>query len=205
MDTRKASFRHELATAAISVLVLTLLLGIAYPLVVTGIGQVAFPGNSNGQQVKLDGRVIGSKIIGQSFAGNPRYFQSRPSGTTPANNAAGSAFANYGPNSRVTEKAIRANISAYVKLNGRYFPGGLTAARVPVDAANTSASGIDPDISVANARIQAYRIAAVDRLPLATVRNLVTANTSGRALGFLGEPSVNVLELNLAVLKATGK
>jgi len=205
MDTRKTSIRKELTTAALSVLVLTLLLGIAYPLVVTGIGQVAFPGRSNGQQVHVDGRVVGSKIIGQSFAGDPRYFQSRPSGTTPADNAAGSAFANYGPNSRVTERAIRADISAYIKLNGRYYPGGLTAAQVPVDAADTSASGLDPDISVANARIQAYRVAAIDQLPIATVRHLVAAETSGRALGFLGESSVNVLELNLAVMKATGK
>jgi K+-transporting ATPase ATPase C chain len=205
MDTRKTSIRKELTTAALSVLVLTLLLGIAYPLVVTGIGQVAFPGRSNGQQVHVDGRVVGSKIIGQSFAGDPRYFQSRPSGTTPADNAAGSAFANYGPNSRVTERAIRADVSAYIKLNGRYYPGGLTAAQVPVDAADTSASGLDPDISVANARIQAYRVAAIDQLPIATVRHLVAAETSGRALGFLGESSVNVLELNLAVMKATGK
>jgi K+-transporting ATPase ATPase C chain len=199
------SIRKEITTAAASVLVLMLLLGIVYPLVVTVIGQVAFPGNSNGQQVHVDGRVIGSKIIGQSFAGNPRYFQSRPSGTTPADNAAGSAFANYGPNSRVTERAIRANISAYIKLNGHYYPGGLTAAQLPVDAADTSASSVDPDISVANARIQADRVSAVDHLPIAAVKRLVAANTSGRALGFLGEPSVNVLELNLAVMKAKGK
>jgi K+-transporting ATPase ATPase C chain len=143
--------------------------------------------------------LVGSKIIGQSFAGNPRYFQTRPSGTTPADNAAATSFANYGPNSRVTEKAIASDIAAYIALNGRYYPGGLTAARVPVDAADTSASGVDPDISVANARIQAYRIAAVRHLPLARVRALISRYTAGRGLGFSGEPGVNVLELNLAL------
>lgn len=191
------SLRKELTTAAIGIVVLTLLLGVLYPLVVTGISQVAFPGNANGQQVRVGGRLIGSKIIGQSFGQDPRYFQTRPSGTDPADDDAATEFANYGPDSRATERAIAANIAAYIRLNGRYYPGGLTAAKVPVDAADTSASGVDPDISVANAEIQAHRIAAVRMLPLATVRRLIAANTSGRWLGFAGEPSVDVLELNL--------
>ncbi len=114
-------------------------------------------------------------------------------------NAEFSSFANYGPNSTITKKAIAGNIAAYIQLNGKYYPGGLTAAKTPVDAADTSASGIDPDISVANARIQAYRIAAVRHLSLATVQALISKYTAGRGLGFSGEPGVNVLELNLAL------
>ncbi len=194
----------DLITSARGMLLVTLLCGVLYPLLVTGIGQVAFPGNANGQQVFVGGRLVGSKIIGQAFTdakGNPlpQYFQTRPSGTTPADNAAATSFANYGPNSTVTEKAIAANISAYIALNGRYYPGGLTPAKVPVDAADTSASGVDPDISVRNARIQAYRIAAVRHLSLAKVRHLISTYTSGRGLGFSGEPGVDVLELNLAL------
>jgi potassium-transporting ATPase KdpC subunit len=193
------SLRKDIITSAIGIIVLAFLFGIVYPLVLTGVSQVTFPGNANGQQIHVGGRLVGSKIIGQNFGGNPRYFQSRPSGTTPPNNAAASAFANYGPNSTITEKAIAGNIKTYIKLNGRYYPGGLTAAKIPVDAADTSASGLDPDISVANADIQAYRIASVRHLPLATVHRLIAANTAGRGLGFSGEPSVNVLELNLAL------
>jgi potassium-transporting ATPase KdpC subunit len=215
------SLRKDLITAAIAILVFTLICGILYPLVITGISQVAFPGNANGQQVHVGGTLVGSKLIGQNFSdtviskktgkpeldsnGNPvttpdpRYFQTRPSGTTPADNAAGSAFANYGPNSTVTEQALAANIKAYIALNGRYHPGGLTAGTIPVDAADTSASGVDPDISVANAHIQAYRIAAVRHLSLTTVDRLISTDTGGRGLGFSGEPTVNVLELNLAL------
>ena len=214
------AIKRDIITATIAILAFTLLCGILYPLVITGIGQVAFPGNANGQQVHVNGRLVGSKLIGQNFGdivinkktgkaqtlnGNPvttpdpRYFQTRPSGTTPADNAAGSAFANYGPNSTITEQAIAANIAAYIVLNGRYYPGGLTAAKVPVDAADTSGSGIDPDISLANAHIQAHRTAAVRHLSLTTVNRLVSTYTGGRGLGFSGEPTVNVLELNLAL------
>ncbi|MBV9941976.1 MAG: potassium-transporting ATPase subunit C, partial [Solirubrobacterales bacterium] len=166
--------RRDILTSVIGVLVLTLFCGIVYPLVVTGISQVAFPGNANGQQVHVNGKLVGSKIIGQNFttqavkngkpevdkSGNPvtnpdpRYFQTRPSATTPPNNAASTAFSNLGPNNVATEQAIAANLKAYLQLEGPYNPG-LTAAKVPVDAANSSGSGIDPDISVANADIQA--------------------------------------------------
>ncbi len=193
------SIRKELTSAALGVLTLMVLCGLLYPLLLTGIGQVAFPDNANGQPLYVHGHLIGSRIIGQSFGGDPRYFQTRPSGTTPADNAAASSFANYGPNSKVTERAIAADIAAYIALNGRYYPGGLSAAKVPVDAVDTSASGIDPAISVANARIQAYRVAAVRHLPLAKVRALIVRYTAGRGLGFSGEPAVNVLELNLAL------
>ncbi len=217
--------RRDIITSAIGMLVMTLLCGILYPLVVTGISQVAFPGNANGQQVHVGGKLVGSKLIGQNFGdvvinkktgkpqllnGNPvttpdpRYFQTRPSGTTPADNAAGSAFANYGPNGIVTEQAIAGNIQTYIQLNGHYYPGGLNAAKIPVDAADTSASGIDPDISPANARIQAYRVAAVRHLSLSRVMSLVSTYTGGRGLGFSGEPDVNVLELNLALDRLSG-
>jgi K+-transporting ATPase ATPase C chain len=212
------SIRKEFVSSVLGILTLIVVCGLLYPLVVTGVGQVAFPGNANGQKVYVHGKLVGSKIIGQSFElpvykngkeelsdGNPvttpdvRYFQTRPSGTDPADNDAATEFANYGPNSKVTEQAIAANIATYIKLNGHYYPGGLTAAKVPVDAADTSASGVDPDISIANARIQAYRIAAVRHLSLAKVDSLIATYTAGRGLGFSGEPGVDVLELNLAL------
>jgi K+-transporting ATPase ATPase C chain len=216
--------RKDIISSAIGILVLTLLLGILYPLVITGVSQVAFPGNANGQPIKVGGKLVGSKIIGQQFtdqvvkngkpqvdkAGNPvttpdpKYFQSRPSATVPPYNAAGTAFSNAGPNNIATEQAIAANIQAYVALEKPYVPGGLTTAQVPVDAANTSGSGIDPDISPANAGIQAHRIAAVRQLPLTQVLSLVSKYTHGRGLGFSGELGVNVLQLNLALNRATG-
>jgi potassium-transporting ATPase KdpC subunit len=219
------TIKRDLITSSIGIIVLTLLCGILYPLLITGISQVAFPGNANGQRVYVHGKLVGSKIIGQNFSlqvykhgkpvtdkgvpvtvPDPRYFQGRPSGTTPAYNAAATTFANYGPNSTITKAAIQSNISAYVALNGRYYPGGLTAAKVPVDAADTSASGIDPEVSIANADIQAYRIARVRRVSLATVHRLISDYTLGRGLGFSGEPGVDVLELNLALNRlSTGR
>jgi K+-transporting ATPase ATPase C chain len=136
---------------------------------------------------------------------DPRYFQTRPSATVPSDNAAATTFSNLGPNSVATLQALQANIAAYIQLNGRYDPGHLTAATVPVDAADTSASGIDPDISVANAHIQAYRIAAIRHLPLPEVNRLIATYTGGRGLGFSGEPTVNVLELNLALNRVSGR
>ena len=216
--------RQNALTAVLAMIVMTVLLGIAYPLAITGISQVAFPGNANGQQVKVNDRLVGSKIIGQQFAdvvtgkngkveldknGNPvttpdpRYFQTRPSATTPPDNAAATTFSNLGPNNLTTEQEIAANIKAYLALERHYDPG-LTAARVPVDAADSSASGVDPDISVANARIQAHRIAAIRHLTLRTVDQLVATYTTGRSLGIFGEPGVNVLELNLVLNRISG-
>jgi K+-transporting ATPase ATPase C chain len=210
----------DIITAALAMLVITVLCGILYPLVITGIGQVAFHANANGQLVKVNGHVVGSKLIGQNFstpvigkngkpetsdgepvtAPDPKYFQTRPSGTDDGvDNDAFTSFANYGPNSTITLAALKANIAGYIALNGKYVPGGLTAAKVPVDAADTSASGVDPDISVANADLQAYRIASVRDIPLTTVKALVKKYTGGRGLGFVGDPDVNVLELNLAL------
>src|SRR5208282_786117 len=128
---------------------------------------------------------------------DPRYFQGRPSATEGgAFNAAASTFSNKGPNSTKTREADEENIKAYLELNKRYDPP-LTVAKIPVDAVNTSASGLDPEISQANAWIQAHRVAAVRHLPLATVDGLVGQYTSGRGLGFSGEEGVNVFELNL--------
>jgi K+-transporting ATPase ATPase C chain len=190
--------KRDVITSAIAIVVLTVLLGVVYPLVITGVSQVAFPGNANGQKVYVRGRLVGSKIVGQSFAGNSGYFQSRPSATTPPYSAAASTFSNRGPNSTRTAEADAKNLKAYLELE-RPYDRGLTAAQVPVDAVNTSASGLDPEISQANARLQAHRVAAVRHLALLTVDGLIGKYTSGRGLGFSGEPGVNVLELNLAL------
>jgi potassium-transporting ATPase KdpC subunit len=217
--------RKDIISSALGIVVLTLLFGVLYPLVVTGVSQVAFPGNANGQPVHISGKLVGSKIIGQQFTdvvinkktgkpkldhnGNPvttpdpRYFQTRPSATVPADNAAATAFSNAGPNNIATEQAIAANIQAYLQLEKPYDTG-LTKSQVPVDAANTSASGIDPDVSIANADIQAHRVAAVRHIPLPKVMSLVSKYTHGRGLGFSGEPGVNVLELNLALDRLQG-
>jgi K+-transporting ATPase ATPase C chain len=216
--------RRDIVTSAIAIVVLTVLLGIVYPLVITGVSQVAFPGNANGQKVYVNGKLVGSKIIGQSFkrpvlekngkpkeeegelvtAADPRYFQSRPSATEGgAYNAAASTFSNRGPNDKVTREEDEANIKEYIELNRPYDPG-LTVAQVPVDAANTSASNLDPEISPANAWIQAHRIAAKRGLSLGAVDGLISKYTDSRGLGFSGERGVDVLELNLALDRLTG-
>jgi K+-transporting ATPase ATPase C chain len=213
--------RRDLVTAVLAIVVFTLLLGVVYPFAITGMSQLAFPGDANGQKVYVNGRLVGSRIIGQQFTtpfyknGKPveekgvpittpdqRYFQSRPSATTPPYNAAATTFSNLGPNSKATEEAIAEHIRAYLQLEKPYDPA-LTPASVPVDAADSSASGIDPEISQANARIQAHRIAAVRHLHLPMVDRLISTYTSARALGFSGEPGVNVLELNLTLDRLT--
>jgi K+-transporting ATPase ATPase C chain len=216
--------KRDIITSIIGVIVFAILLGLVYPLFITGVSQVAFPGDANGQKIYVDGKLVGSKIIGQSFAapvigknGKPeekegelvtepdsRYFQTRPSATEGgADNAAASTFSNHGPNSVKTKEADEENIKAYLELNKPYDPG-LTVAKLPVDAVNSSASGLDPEISSANAWIQAHRVAAVRHLSLATVDALIAKYTSGRGLGFSGEEGVNVLELNLALDRITG-
>ncbi len=195
--------RRDMVTSALTILVLTVLLGVAYPLSVTGVSQLAFPHQANGELIRVDGRIVGSERIGQSFAGNPRYFQSRPSATSPAENPAATTSSNLGSNARATEREIAANVRSYLKFEGPFL-AGLHASEVPVDAADTSASGIDPDISLANARIQAHRVAAVRHVSLADVSRLIARSTDGRTLGIFGESGVNVLELNLA-LDRTGR
>lgn len=214
--------RREIVTAVIAMLFFTILLGVVYPLVVTGVGQVLFPGAANGSLVHVKDRLIGSKLIGQQFAEpvigkngkpeegegelvtkpDPSYFQPRPSATSPPYNAAASAFSNLGPNSKATKEGDVERIKEYLALNKPYDPG-LTVAQIPVDAINTSASGLDPEISLANADIQARRVAGVRHLPLDQVMSLVAKHTKSRELGVLGETGVNVLEINLALNRAT--
>jgi potassium-transporting ATPase KdpC subunit len=193
----------ELTTAAIAILVLTVVLGLAYPLVMTGISQVAFPSKADGSQVKVHGKVVGSRLVAKAFTlkggkPDPRYFQPRPSQSDYS--ATATFFSNRGPNSAVGRFFYRDALASYLDLERRYDPG-LTAAKVPVDAVTTSGSGVDPHISKANARIQAHRIASVRGIPLDRVDELIDDNTDGRFLGVIGEPGVNVLELNLALDK----
>jgi K+-transporting ATPase ATPase C chain len=190
--------RKEITTSILAIVVFTVLCGIVYPLAVTGVSQVAFNHSANGSMVKSGGKVVGSELIAQSFAGKPKYFQPRPSQTDY--NPAGTAFNNAGPNNKETRDMIAANAAAYLKLE-RPFNRTLTPANVPVDAVTGSASGVDPHISQANAAIQARRIAVVRRLPLASVSRLIDDNTDGRFAGLFGEPGVNVLKLNLALDK----
>ena len=209
----------DLKTGLIAIVVLTVFLGLAYPLAITGISQVVFPGKANGSKVSLDGKVVGSRLIGQSFSEpeigkngkpvldeegeevlvpNPAYFQPRPSATGYSGNV--TFFGNVAPNSVGAREEVREYIKAYLRLE-KPFDKSLTSEDIPVDAVTQSASGVDPEISEANARIQAHRIAAVRKLPLSQVEDLISANTDGRFLGVLGEPGVNVLELNIALDK----
>jgi K+-transporting ATPase ATPase C chain len=191
--------RKDLISSLVAVVALTAIFGIAYPLAVTGISQVVFPGRADGSQVERDGKVVGSRLIGQDFSKDPSLFQTRPSATD--DDPAATAFSNLGPNSKDLRDAIVENANAYLKRERRY-DRGLTRAAIPADAVQSSASGVDPQISVSNARIQANRVAARTGLPKARVLALVKANTDDRALGLFGEPGVNVLELNLAIQEA---
>jgi K+-transporting ATPase ATPase C chain len=177
--------RRDLVTSALAVVVFTLLLGVAYPLAMTGISQVVFGGRADGSATLIAHPLKGA-----------RYFQPRPSQTnyslTPT------AFANRGPNQRSAATFYRARLASYLERE-RPFTPGLSAARVPVDAVTDSGSGVDPDISVANARIQANRVARVRGVPLARIRALVAKYTAGRFAGVFGEPAVNVTELNEAL------
>jgi potassium-transporting ATPase KdpC subunit len=216
--------RRDIIASVIGIVAFTLLLGVVYPLLIAGLGQGLFPGNANGQKRYANGKLVGSRIIGQNFGKpvlerngkpkevkgaivtepDPRYFQSRPSATEGgADNAAASTFSNKGPNSVRTKEADEENIKAYLELNKPYYPS-LSTATIPVDAVNTSGSDLDPEISPANARIQAHRVAAVRHLSLGSVDGLVSRYTDARGLGFSGEPGVNVLELNLALDRGSG-
>jgi potassium-transporting ATPase KdpC subunit len=194
--------RKDLITATIAIVFFTLTLGIAYPLLTTGVSQVLFPNASNGSKIELDGKLVGSKLIGQDFRGERRYFQSRPSATEYSANV--TYFNNLGPNNKELSELFEEELKTYLARERRYDPG-LTAADVPVDAVTTSASGVDPHISEANARIQAHRVAAVRDLPLDRVLDLIDEHTDGRFLGLFGEPGVNVLQLNLSIDKELHK
>jgi potassium-transporting ATPase KdpC subunit len=210
---------RDILGSVVAIVVLTIGFGLVYPLVMTGVAQVTFHGQANGSQVRRDGKAVGSSLIGQDFRkpvldangqpkldadGNPvleadpAWFQSRPSQSGYSANV--TFFSNLGPNQKDLADLVKANLDAYLALERPHTPT-LTAAGVPVDAVTSSSSGVDPHISVANARIQANRIAAVRSAPLERVLTLVRQHTDGRALGLLGEPGVNVLGLNLALDK----
>ena len=189
--------------SAVAVVVFTAVFGFAYPAVMTGFAQLAFESKANGSLITKDGTVLGSRLAAQAFT-RPKYFHPRPSATAPAYNAGATTFANLGPTSPDLAKAVQERVNAILTLERPYDPG-LTVGRIPVDAVTTSGSGIDPHISPANAAMQAPRVAAVRGIPPATVQRLIEQATDDRALGFLGEPGVNVLELNLALDKETGR
>jgi K+-transporting ATPase ATPase C chain len=187
--------RRQLVTGLLMTIALTLVLGIAYPLVVTGVSQAAFSRRANGSFVKnAAGRVVGSSLIGQRFT-NPQYFHPRPSAAGNGYDALASGASNLGPsNPKLLDDQVRPRIDDYRREN--LLPSD---ARVPVDAVTASASGLDPHISVANARIQARRVAGARDLTLAQVLRLVASHTQSRQWGVLGEKTVNVLTLNLAL------
>jgi potassium-transporting ATPase KdpC subunit len=198
--------RRQLVPSIVSMVIFTVILGVGFPLVILGIGQLAFHDNANGSIVERDGKAVGSELIGQAFTDKsgkalPQYFQSRPSAAVGASGSTAAGYdptlssgSNLGPTNPDFLKLIDQRVKAYRKLNR------LSHDReVPVDAVTASGSGLDPHISVANARLQARRVAAERGLSVKTVNTLIDHNTSGRALGVLGEKAVNVLDLNLAL------
>ena len=185
--------RRQLPTAVAVFVVFSVLTGLVYPLVVTGIAQVAFRERADGSLIVRDGTTVGSSLIGQSFVG-PRYFHPRPSAAGDGYDAMASGASNLGPSNPALLDAVAQRRQDYRRQNGL-----RTADRVPVDAISGSGSGLDPHISPANARLQARRVAEARGVPLARVLRLVDEATEGRSLGILGDPGVNVLELNLAL------
>jgi K+-transporting ATPase ATPase C chain len=198
--------RRQLVPAVISMVVFTVLFGLVFPLVITGIGQVAFHDQAEGSIVQQNGKKVGSSLVGQAFTDPkgkalPQYFQSRPSAALGASGSTTAGYdptlssgSNLGPTNPDFLKLVGQRVKAYRALNG--LPAGT---KVPVDAVTASASGLDPDISVANARLQAARIATERGISDAKVRQLIDDNTSDRTLGVLGEKTVNVLALNRAL------
>jgi len=186
---------RQTRAAVVLVVVLTLLTGVLYPLAITGVAQVVFPGQANGSLVlNQSGTVIGSALIGQNFS-SPRYFHPRPSAAGSSGyDPTSSGGSNLGPTNQKLIQAVQARAMAYRKENGL-----APNAPVPVDAVTASASGLDPEISPANAFLQAARVARARGLPEGQVRALIEQHIQGRTLGIFGEPRVNVLELNLAM------
>lgn len=185
--------RMLIRPAVVLFLILTAVTGIAYPLIVTGIAQAAFPRQAAGSLIVRNGKLVGSSLIGQNFT-DPKYFWSRPSATAPQPyNGMASGGSNLGPLNPALTEAVKSRIAALRAAD----PGNT--APIPVDLVTASASGLDPDISVAAANYQLDRVARARRLPPYVVRALIAQYTRGRVLGIPGEPRVNVLELNLAL------
>lgn len=185
--------RAQLLVALRAIAVFTVLVGVAYPLAVTGIAQVAFDDRADGSLVVRDGVVVGSSLIGQTAEGRS-WFHPRPSAAGDGYDAMASGASNLGPTNRELLDTVAARVQEYRAQNGL-----ADDELVPVDAVTASASGLDPHISPANARLQAGRVAAARGLALGEVLRLVEEHTDGRSLGFLGEPGVNVVQLNLAL------
>jgi K+-transporting ATPase ATPase C chain len=213
MAPRNFPILRQLGAALRTLLLLTVILGLAYPLAMTGFAQVAFGNNANGSLIDRGGKTVGSSLIGQGFtvpvlkngqptkdasgnpvlAPDPKYFQSRPSAAGTGYDPTASGASNLGPENKTLIADINSRRATAAALDG------VSPAQVPPDALLASGSGLDPDISPAYAAEQVPRVARVRGLSQAQVRALVAQNTKGRTLGFLGEPRVNVLNLNLAL------
>ena len=186
-------FVRQLAPAFLALIVFTVICGFIYPFVVTGVAQVAWNDKANGSLIKKDGVLVGSSLIGQNFS-DPKYFHPRPSAAGTGYDGLASSFSNLGPTNPDFLSSVQDRVAAYREENN--LPDSQD---VPVDAVTASASGLDPDISVANAKLQAARVAAARGMSVDDVMALVNKYTNGRQWGFLGEPGVNVVELNLAL------
>jgi potassium-transporting ATPase KdpC subunit len=184
---------RQLRPALLSLVVLTVLLGLAYPFAVLGVDQVAFNDKANGSLIKVDGTVVGSRLIGQGFAA-PEYFHPRPSAAGAGYDGESSSGSNLGPTNPDYLQSVKERTVDYRKENGL-----AQDAPVPADAVTASGSGLDPHITVANADLQAPRVAEARGLELKQVQALIHDHTDERPLGILGDPGVNVLELNLAL------
>ena len=193
------SFIRQLRPAIVAMAVFTVLLGVAYPLAITAVGQVAFHDEANGSLIEVDGAIVGSELLGQNFIA-PQYFHPRPSAAGTGYDASASSGSNFGPTNPDFLTAIDERVAAYRAEND--LPDG---AAVPVDAVTASGSGLDPGISIANARLQAARVASRRGLDVDEVLSLIDAHTAGRNLGVLGEPAVQVVSLNLALDALTGR
>lgn len=190
MEGRRHNMVKHLWTAMLMTVVTTVLLGIVYPLLITGLAQVIFPDQANGQLIERDGKVIGSRIIGQPFS-SPGYFRSRPSGAGAGYDAAASSGSNLGPTNKKLVDRVATDVAKYAEEN--------PSRPVPIDLVTASASGLDPHISPAAAEFQVPRVARERSMSAQDLRQLVATHTEGRQLALLGEPVVNVLLLNLAL------
>jgi potassium-transporting ATPase KdpC subunit len=191
MPARRRPFRQTW-TAIRALLIMTVVLGVGYPALVLGIGQLALPAQANGSLISVDGEVVGSSLIGQNFVGD-EWFHSRPSAAGDGYDGAASSGSNYGPENADLITAIEERRAAIAGAEG------IDVVDIPADAVTSSGSGLDPHISPAYALLQVARVAEARDLDEPTVRDLVERHIQGRDLGYLGEPTVNVLELNIAL------